>query len=46
MVGGEPTAGDDAAELRWFAPDDLPPDGEIGFPNVREVLRAWKAARD
>jgi 8-oxo-dGTP diphosphatase len=42
VTGGEPNAGDDAAELRWFAPDDLPADGEIGFPNVREVLRVWR----
>ena len=42
IVGGEPRAGDDAAELRWFPRDELPPDDEIGFPNVREVLRAWR----
>ncbi len=42
IVGGEPRAGDDAAELRWFPRDKLPPDDEIGFPNVREVLRAWR----
>ncbi len=42
VTSGEPCAGDDAAELRWFAPDELPPDDEIGFPNVREVLRAWR----
>ncbi len=41
-VGGEAQAGDDAAELRWFPPDELPPDDEIGFPNVREVLRACR----
>lgn len=41
VTGGEPVAGDDAAELRWFPRDALPPDGEIGFPNVREVLRSW-----
>ena len=43
VMGGEPVAGDDAAELRWFPRDGLPPDGEIGFPNVREVLSAWRA---
>jgi ADP-ribose pyrophosphatase YjhB (NUDIX family) len=42
VTGGEPEAGDDAAELRWFPPDGLPPDDEIGFPNVRDVLRAWR----
>jgi len=40
--GGEPEAGDDASELRWFPRDQLPPDDEIGFRNVREVLRAWR----
>jgi len=42
VTGGEPEAGDDAAELRWFPRDELPPDYEIGFPNVRELLRAWR----
>ncbi len=46
VTGGEPEAGDDAAELRWFARDDLPGDDEIGFPNVREVLRLWRGARE
>lgn len=42
VTGGEPVAGDDAAELRWFPHDALPVDGEIGFQNVRDVLRAWR----
>jgi len=42
IAGGEAKAGDDAAELRWFPRDELPPDDEIGFPNVRELLRDWK----
>jgi 8-oxo-dGTP diphosphatase len=42
VTGGEPRAGDDAVEIRWFAPDELPHDDEIGFPNVREVLSAWR----
>jgi 8-oxo-dGTP diphosphatase len=42
VTGGEPVAGDDAAELGWFPRDGLPPDDEIGFPNVREVLRSWR----
>jgi ADP-ribose pyrophosphatase YjhB (NUDIX family) len=41
VAGGEAQAGDDAAELRWFPRDELPPDEEIGFPNVRELLRGW-----
>jgi 8-oxo-dGTP diphosphatase len=43
VAGGEARAGDDAAELGWFPRDRLPPDDEIGFPNVRKVLRAWHA---
>ena len=35
-------AGDDAAELAWFPRDQLPPEDEIGFPNVRELLRGWR----
>jgi ADP-ribose pyrophosphatase YjhB (NUDIX family) len=42
VVGGKPEAGDDAAEVRWFPRDELPPDEEIGFPNVRELLRGWR----
>ena len=41
VAGGEPTAGDDAAEVRWFPRDGLPPEREIGFPNVQELLREW-----
>ena len=41
-TGGDLRADDDVAELRWFRPDELPADEEIGFPNVREVLHAWK----
>ncbi len=40
-AGGEAEAGDDAAEVRWFPRDELPPEDEIGFPNVRELLRGW-----
>ena len=43
MTGGEAVAGDDASELRWFPRNRLPPDDEIGFPNVRAVLRAWRS---
>ena len=43
VTGGEAVAGDDASELRWFPRNRLPPDDEIGFPNVRAVLRAWRS---
>jgi len=42
VTGGEPQAGDDASDLHWFEPSELPPEDEIGFPNVRELLRAWR----
>lgn len=42
VTGGEAEAGDDAAEVRWFPRDELPPEDEIGFPNVRELLRGWR----
>ena len=41
VVGGEPRAADDVSELRWFAPDELPPASEIAFTNVAEVLSTW-----
>ena len=41
-VSGDARAADDVAELRWFGPDELPPDDEIAFANVVQVLRAWR----
>jgi ADP-ribose pyrophosphatase YjhB (NUDIX family) len=41
-TGGDAVAGDDAAEIRWFPRNALPPEDQIGFPNVRELLRAWR----
>jgi len=38
---GEPIAADDAEELRFFAPDELP--AEMAFPHQEEVLRVWAA---
>jgi ADP-ribose pyrophosphatase YjhB (NUDIX family) len=45
IVGGEPSPADDVAELRWFAPDELPPPEEIAFRNTAELLDAWLAKR-
>ena len=42
VTGGEPVASDDAAALGWFPRETLPSEDEIGFPNVRELLRAWQ----
>jgi 8-oxo-dGTP diphosphatase len=38
VVGGEEQAADDVSELRWFAPDELPPLDEVA---MAEPLRAW-----
>lgn len=43
---GEPRAADDVAELRWFAPDELPPDGEFAFVHTPEALRLWRARHE
>ena len=39
---GEPRADDDSAELRWCAPDDLPP---MAFPHEEAAVRAWRSGR-
>jgi ADP-ribose pyrophosphatase YjhB (NUDIX family) len=40
-VGGRERPADDAAELRWFAPEELP--RQIAFPgHVRRVLADWR----
>jgi ADP-ribose pyrophosphatase YjhB (NUDIX family) len=38
VVGGEEQAADDVSELRWFAPDELPPLEEVA---MAEPLRDW-----
>jgi ADP-ribose pyrophosphatase YjhB (NUDIX family) len=44
IVGGEPVAGDDVAELRWFAADELPGEDELAFDLLPGVFEAWRAA--
>jgi len=39
VVGGQAHPADDAAELAWFAPDELP--DEIAFKHARLVLADW-----
>lgn len=41
-VTGDLEAADDVSELRWFAPDELPPADEVAFRNVPEVLATWR----
>lgn len=40
-VGGEPAPADDAAELGWFAVDELPPADEFAF-HIADVLSTWR----
>jgi 8-oxo-dGTP diphosphatase len=42
VVGGTATPADDVAELRWFAPDELPPASEYAFDCVHAMLSAWR----
>jgi 8-oxo-dGTP diphosphatase len=42
VVSGEPEPADDVSELRWFAPGELPTDGEIAFVNVARVLARFR----
>jgi mutator protein MutT len=37
--------GDDVAELRWFASDDVPTN-ELAFGHVPDVLSAWRGDED
>jgi len=39
---GKPVAADDVEEVRWFAADELPPDGELAFRVNALVLAAWR----
>jgi len=38
---GTPEPADDVAELRWFAPDDVPV-GELAFGHITEVISVWR----
>jgi ADP-ribose pyrophosphatase YjhB (NUDIX family) len=42
VVGGAAKPDDDVGELRWFAPDELPPDEELAFTNVAKVVSVWR----
>jgi 8-oxo-dGTP diphosphatase len=34
---------DELAEVAWFAPDELPEDGEFAFANTLRALAAWRS---
>jgi ADP-ribose pyrophosphatase YjhB (NUDIX family) len=40
VVGGQPRPGDDASEVGFFGPDELPED--IAFPSNRRALARWQ----
>lgn len=40
VVGGAPRPGDDASEVGFFGPDELP--DEIAFPSNRRALARWR----
>jgi ADP-ribose pyrophosphatase YjhB (NUDIX family) len=43
LAVGDPSAADDVAELRWFAPAELPSPAELAFDGlIAEVLAAWR----
>jgi 8-oxo-dGTP diphosphatase len=44
-IGGELRAGDDAEEVRAFAPEELPQEGQIAFRTHLQALREWRRAR-
>ena len=41
IVEGTPEPADDVAELRWFAPAEIPLT-ELAFPHTREVVSGWR----
>ena len=41
IAGGTPEPNDDVAELRFFAPDEIPTD-ELAFAHLPDVLSAWR----
>jgi 8-oxo-dGTP diphosphatase len=42
VVSGEPVPADDVSELRWVAPEELPPEDEVAFDNVARVLGRFR----
>jgi len=42
VVSGDAHAADDVAEVRWFHPDELPPEAEHAFECVGLALAGWR----
>jgi ADP-ribose pyrophosphatase YjhB (NUDIX family) len=42
VVSGEPEPADDVSELRWFPPEELPPDDELAFDVNARVLGPFR----
>jgi ADP-ribose pyrophosphatase YjhB (NUDIX family) len=44
VTGGElDIEEDELAEVRWFAPDELPPEDDFAFANTFRALQAWRS---
>jgi len=41
IVGGEPRAGSDSVEVRFFAPEEIP-DAQLAFPSHRDAIARWR----
>jgi 8-oxo-dGTP diphosphatase len=44
-AGGHLQAGDDAAEVRFFKPEELPAGEEVAFANHRLLLEGWRQGK-
>ena len=42
IASGRPEPADDVADLRWFAPDELPAENEFAFRNTLDALETWR----
>jgi 8-oxo-dGTP diphosphatase len=43
VVAGDASPADDVSELRWFARDELPDEGELAFRWLAPAVRRWAA---
>ncbi|MBN1313170.1 MAG: NUDIX domain-containing protein [Anaerolineae bacterium] len=44
IIGGEPSAQDDASEVAFFAPNEIPVDDIASFKSLDLLLERWKSA--